>query len=111
MKRLFLAAMLALSAGQTDAQPFFEGDCAFTVASRKSLDEVRAYLAEDLLFSLAPRIRVAQTENSWYSISIGDLPSEVFAKQKALLVEHGLVPADSFCSDGEKYTRVVPKRA
>ncbi|UWQ00777.1 hypothetical protein K3X44_09590 [Aliiroseovarius crassostreae] len=110
MKRI--AILLTFILGLTE--PTFAGvvpneKCAFTVASRKTLAEVRSYIATRLHPSHKPYLRVAKTQNGWFAISVGDVPKVKFSTIKSRLVRKGEVPRDSFCSSGKKYTRIIPR--
>ena len=83
-----------------------KGKCAFIVASRSSIDEVNSFLAgvDD---SLHRNLQVIESSNGWYAISVGVIPDEMFEDLKAERVRKGIVPEDSLCSKGAKYTRVL----
>lgn len=98
-----------LSVGTSHAESIIApGKCAFTVASRQTLSEVKSYISNNLLSSHKPYLRVAQTDNGWYAITVGDVPKDSFNDIKRDLVSRGEAPSDSYCSDGSKYARTIP---
>lgn len=108
MVRLFFAILLSIPTTLT-AGAVPDGKCAFTVASRQSMAEVRSYIASDLHSSHRPYLRVARTTNGWYAISVGDVPRQEFESIKSRLLSRGEVPRDSFCSNGNSYTGIIPR--
>ncbi len=86
-----------------------EGKCAFTVASRQTLPEVRTFVNEVMHPSHLPYVRVALSQNGWYAISVGDVPINDFSAIKNRLVRLGEVPSDSFCSSGSKYVSIIAR--
>lgn len=83
------------------------GKCSFTVASRRTLPEVRSYISNKLHSSHRRYLRVVRTDNGWYAITVGDVSRSEFDTIKRKLVSRGEVPSDSFCLNGEKYAKVV----
>jgi hypothetical protein len=84
-----------------------EGKCAFTVASRSSLHDVGNYIEHEMHGAHKPFVRVVQTKNGWYAITVGDVPIDEFEHIKQRLLSMGVVPPDSYCSQGDAYVRVV----
>lgn len=110
MKRFAALLFLTLSLAEpTLAGVVPSGKCAFTIASRQTLTEVRSYITTKLHPSHKPYLRVAKTRNGWFAISVGDVPRAEFSAIKSRLVRKGEVPRDSFCSSGKKYTRIIPR--
>lgn len=96
-----LLSLLYLSAVQ--AVTFPNNQCAVVVASRQNMDEVRAYVDEQQLNTEA--VTVYPSSNGWLAISVG------LVADKQVLVDwkkQGKIPADSFCSNGEKFSLGIP---
>ncbi|ARE42384.1 hypothetical protein RGUI_4358 (plasmid) [Rhodovulum sp. P5] len=106
---LSLSLCAALITQQAPAQIVPEGMCAVTVASRPTLEDVRAYVENDLPDTFKSTLRVVQTRNGWYAIMIGDVPAESFERRKSDYMAQGLVPADTYCSAGKGFVAVVPQ--
>ena len=101
-----IALILSLATAAHAEVAIPKGKCAFIVASRSSIDEVNSFLAgvDD---SLHRNLQVVESSNGWYAISVGVIPEDEFDDIKARRVAAGIVPADSLCSKGTKYTRVL----
>ena len=77
------------------------GECFVVAASRKTLEEVQSFI--DGLDRRLSNVRVFESENGWYAITVG---TSTIAESRATirnLVSQALIPSDSICSSGQMY--------
>lgn len=93
-------------AKSTTHKPLFaDGQCAVVVASRDSLDAVKAYLAEQHLDP--EKTAVYPTSNGWYAISVDVIALQTAKKTLNQLKAKGSIPQDSFCSTGKTFRPAI----
>lgn len=80
------------------------GECAIVAASRATLAEANAFIANNGLAELAT---VYESANGWLAISIGSVPIQQSGAMLAALKQKKLVPNDAYCSTGKPYVRIV----
>ncbi|TWI31254.1 hypothetical protein IQ24_03112 [Paracoccus sulfuroxidans] len=76
--------------------------CHLIAASRKTLDEVNSFAAQnpDFLTGMA----VFRAENGWLAISLGQV---TLAAAPSILANSENIPADAYCSDGAGYVAMM----
>ncbi len=79
--------------------------CHLIAASRRTLDEVNAFVADHAEY--LPQMTVFRAQNGWYAISLGMIST--LAVERVLAVG-GNIPPDAYCSDGANYFGVMDKR-
>ncbi len=79
--------------------------CHLIAASRRTLDEVNAFVADHAEY--LPQITVFRAQNGWYAISPGMI-SRLAVEQ--VLMAGKNIPADAYCADGSNYFDVMDKR-
>ena len=83
---------------------FSEGECALIVASRRTMEEVRLFHRNN------PDIQiddVYRAENGWFAISSRLVPDSRRQNELTWRKRNGMIPQDSYCSDGETYVARV----
>lgn len=78
--------------------------CHLIAASRRTLDEVNAFVADHAEY--LPQMTVFRAKNGWYAISPGMI-STLVAEQ--VLAEGENIPEDAYCADGANYFDVMDK--
>lgn len=96
---------IALPANAQQRTTLPAGECFVVVASRQFLYEVREFL--DGLDNGFTDVRVFQSSNDWYAISVGQVPISASKQVISNLVSDNLVPQDSICSTGKSYTSEI----
>lgn len=91
------------------AEPFPNDECAVIVASRQTLDEVRAYINDNITDKRY--ISVYPSQNGWYAISVGKLKPNLADTVMANWKASGKIPNDSFCSNGDKFADAIAWQA
>ena len=106
LTRFLAVALFGLTlSGSALAQSLIPADkCALIVASRTSLDEVRAYQAVHSQLSYGP---VYLSRNGWYAISVGLIDERAAGETLRQLKADYRIPQDALCSDGDAYVSTV----
>lgn len=93
-----------LAGQQQGASPLPEGSCAVIVASRRNLDEARAFQTQNghLRFG-----HVFRAPNGAYAISLGHLPQDRARGWIDREAAAGRIPDDSFCSTARGFQVVL----
>lgn len=95
--------MLILWATAAPAITFSDNQCAVIIASRQTMAEVIDYVKTHQINP--KKVTVYPSDNGWLAISVGLISDrQILTAWK----KKGNIPADSFCSSGEKFLRGVP---
>jgi S1-C subfamily serine protease len=86
------------------AQVVPPGQCTVIVASRVNMAEVQDFMFANSHLSFDA---VYEAENGWLAVSIGLLPVDSAPGELAGMKSRGLIPLDSYCSNGRRYLGVV----
>lgn len=95
-----VAAGLPANAGRF----FSDSECALIVASRRTMEEVRLFHRNN------PDIKiddVYRAENGWFAISNRLVPDSRRQNELTWRKRNGMIPQDSYCSDGAAYVARV----
>ena len=101
--RIFVVAAAIFLADTAEAF-VQDGSCAVIVASRKSMAEVDAFVRANPQISFGP---VFSSRNGWYAISAGTVEKDAADEHLSRLKARGIIPPDSYCSEGESYTAIA----
>ncbi|MEY8801665.1 trypsin-like peptidase domain-containing protein [Leisingera sp. XS_AS12] len=106
LKKALLAfsLTLTLSSEAIPSELVPAGQCAIVAASRATLAEANAFIAEYGIEELAT---IYESANGWLAISIGAVPVQQSGSILTTLKRKELIPNDAYCSTGKRYLRVV----
>ncbi len=108
-KHFTLGILFFGSLGEAQAQSLIQpNECALVVASRRTVSDARAYAAN---ISNKSYLKIFQSSNGWYAISIGTFKPRKVEPIMAKWKLSGKIPRDSYCSRGDNYIAEVPLSA
>lgn len=93
-----------MAIAQTNLIP--EGQCAVIVASRQTIEDTQNYIKRNFVEPSTAAL-VFGSQNGWYAISIGLLPTEIQAEWLTREKSAERVPEDAYCSMGTRFVSVA----
>ena len=103
MKRLILLILLITYSYSYVDIP--SNKCALIVASRQTLDEVESYINTEI--DNKTNVKVYQSNNGWYAISIGLIPKNQATQIISNLKLDNSIPKDSFCANANRFEKEI----